>query len=864
MPECRPLLTSKTRFVRAGSFVFVACLLLILFGTTSTERPVSADEAGREARGQEEEKIDFSSQILPILSDNCFACHGVDAEARQADLRLDQRVSAVDEALAIEPGDAAASLLVERITAKKSRERMPPPDFNKTLDLAEVELIKKWIDQGAEYRPHWAFVKPTQAPLPEVKQHDWPRNEIDAFVLAELEAQVLSPSRVADKRTLIRRVTLDLTGLPPSPEAVDAFVNDTSDNAYEKVVDRLLLSPRYGEHMTRYWLDAVRYGDTHGLHLDNYRSIWPYRDWVIEAFNQGMPFDRFTIEQLAGDLLPDATQDQLVASGYNRCNVTTSEGGSIKEEVYTRNVIDRVETTGTIWLGMTTGCAVCHDHKYDPISQKEFYELFAFFNSFDGNPMDNNRADHAPALRLPDEPTRLKLAELEEQLAVAETALAEHTKQAEPAFSAWLAEPGEIKDEAIQKLLAIAQDKRTDKQVQTLRQHYLKSVDTAYPKLVAERDGSKKKRDQVYKSVPTTLIYRETKEPRKAFVLHRGEYDQKRDEVQRGVPDFLPSMGEGLSRDRLGFAQWLVHQDHPLTARVTVNRFWQQLFGTGLVKTSEDFGVQGEQPSHPELLDWMAVQFIEDGWDVKKTMKRMVMSATYRQTAAADPKAYKQDPENRLLARGPRLRLDAETLRDQVLAVSGLLNGKIGGPSVKPPQPAGIWKAVGYESSNTANFKADTGDKVYRRSLYVFWKRTAPAPFLVGFDAPNRESCVVRRERTNTPMQALIILNEPQYVESARRLGERIMLEAKGDLDQQITWLIFQTLMRKPTEKELSILSAGHEEQLAYYQADPDAAKQLIVTGTSTPNADLDPVMLAAWTMTASTVINLDEFINKP
>jgi hypothetical protein len=347
-------------------------------------------------------------------------------------------------------------------------------------------------------------------------------------------------------------------------------------------------------------------------------------------------------------------------------------------------------------------------------------------------------------------------------------------------------------------------------------------------------------------------------------VLERGLYDQKGDEVKRGVPDFLPAMGDGLPRDRLGFAQWLVSKDHPLTARVTVNRFWQQLFGVGLVKTSEDFGVQGEQPSHPELLDWLAVQFVEDGWDVKQTMKRLVMSATYRQSAAVGPEAYKQDPENRMLARGPRLRLDAEVLRDQVLAVSGLMNDTVGGASVKPPQPAGIWKAVGYESSNTANFKADTGDKVYRRSMYVFWKRTAPPPFLVGFDAPNRESCVVRRERTNTAMQALIALNEPQYVEGARRLGERVMHEAKGDVKMQITWLLSRTLMREPTDKELAILVAGYEEQLAFYRADPEAAKALIATGTSKPSAELDPASLAAWTMTASTVINLDEFINKP
>ena len=828
------------------------CLVWLLFAAV-------VQDTAAAAQGE----VSFARDVQPILSNHCYACHGPDKQAREAKLRLDMRESALKHDVIV-PGNPDDSELIFRILSEDKVDQMPPPKFHKPLSDAQKQTLKRWVTQGAEYAEHWAFVAPKKSPLPKVKQTDWPRNAIDTHVLAKLEASGLTPADEADKRTLIRRVTLDLTGLPPTPQAVQAFIADQSPQAYEKLVDRLLASPRYGEHMTRYWLDAVRYGDTHGLHLDNYRSIWPYRDWIINAFNQNKPFDQFTIEQLAGDLLKDATQDQLVASGYNRCNITTSEGGTIPEEVYVRNVIDRVETTGTVWLGLTTGCASCHDHKYDPLSQQEFYELFAFFNSFDGNPRDNNRADHAPALRLHDEATLKQLAELDLKLADAEASLAAATKQADSAFSAWLTEPGEIKDESVRKLLAVSAEERKPDQTKKLREHYLKSVDVDYPKFLAARDAVKKKRMKVEQSSPVTLIYRETKEPRKAYVLERGLYDQKRDEVQRDVPDFLPSMGDGMSRDRLGFARWLVSGEHPLTARVTVNRFWQQLFGIGLVKTSEDFGLQGEQPSHPALLDWLAVQFVEDGWDVKQTMKRMVMSATYRQSAAVGKAAYKEDPENRLLARGPRLRLDAEVLRDQVLAVSGLMNDHIGGASVKPPQPAGIWKAVGYESSNTANFKADTGDKVYRRSMYVFWKRTAPPPFLVGFDAPNRESCVVRRERTNTAMQALIALNEPQYVESARRLGERVMLEAKGNVNQKITWLLSRTLMREPTNKELRILVAGFEEQLTFYRQDPEAAKALIGTGTSKPNDKLDPATLAAWTMTASTVINLDEFINKP
>lgn len=1047
----------------------------------ATILPVKAEVDG-------EERIDFSAQILPILSDNCFACHGVDAKTRAADLRLDVRESAVDETFAIEPGDAATSLLVERILTDDKKLVMPPPKTNKTLEPEEIELIKRWIDQGAEYAPHWAFVKPEQAPLPEVKLASWPINEVDRFVLAGLEGEGMKPAIEADRRALIRRVTLDLTGLPPTVEEVDAFLADQSPQAYEKVVDRLLASPRYGEHMTRYWLDAVRYGDTHGLHLDNYREMFPYRDWVIRAFNINMPYDRFTKDQIAGDLAKDATLDQLVASGYNRAHVTTNEGGSIAEEVYVRNVVDRVDTTGTIWLGLTLSCAKCHDHKYDPITQEEYFQFFAFFNSFDGNPMDGNNARHAPVVRVPSEQDKLKLAELDKRLAELNQQVAQYPGKAEPAFRAWLKQqeqqiatgelkPKEISAEALvlhspldetegnlatnranpdaagvvkgtarwveghtnrgfsfaggdriefskdlanveqdqafsygawiktpgnvtgapiakmednaehrgwdiyiqqrkvamhlihkwpynalkvttnadvlkpnqwhhvfitydgskkatgvkiyidgkaqpfsashdtlngttktgvpltlgrrtpgspfnggsvddvrvynrllspdevavlasgdtlTPLLAVASDQRTAEQDKTLRDYYLRSVDEQYPKLTGERNTKQQERDKVYNAAPTTLVFKEMSKPKPAYLLERGAYDAKGKQVQRGVPDFLPQMDDGLSMDRMGFAKWLLDPEHPLTARVTVNRFWQQLFGVGLVKSSEDFGVQGTQPSHPELLDWLAVQFIKDGWDIKQTMKRLVMSATYRQTAAVSPDLYKQDPENRLLARGPRLRLDAEVLRDQVLAVSGLMNGEIGGASVKPPQPGGIWKAVGYESSNTANFRADTGDKVYRRSMYVFWKRTAPAPFLTGFDAPNREACTVRRERTNTAMQALIVLNEPQYVESARRLAERAMREAGASVEEKITWMMLRTVIRKPTDKELSILTAGYKEQLAVYQADPAAAKQLIATGTSQPDAALDPAQLAAWTMTASTLINLDEFINKP
>lgn len=1037
------------------------------------------------------EQISYNRDIRPILSDKCFACHGPDKAAREAELRLDQPEDGENffGALSvIMPRDPKVSELVKRIHTSKSKLMMPPPKTKVSLNSKEKRLLERWIEQGAEYEPHWSFVAPTQAELPGVKQVGWVKNEIDRFVLARLEGDGLKPAPALNKRMLIRRATLDLTGLPPTPEEVAAFTNDNSKDAYETVVDRLLASPQYGEHMTRYWLDAVRFADTHGLHLDNYREMYPYRDWVIRSFNQNMPFDQFTTEQLAGDLLETPTLDQQIASGFNRCHVTTNEGGSIKEEVQVRNVIDRVETAGTIWLGMTAGCAVCHDHKYDPISQKEFYELYAFFNSFDGNAMDGNNAKHAPVVRVPSETTKQQLAELDERLKEFDAKIKARKAEAEPDFIAWLGSeeikrqngqvdkpeavskgliihcpldenkgntilnkvapdaggkvygqsrwtpgvtgsgftfaggdrielgkdeanfeqdqafsygcwiktpgsttgaaiakmdesnshrgwdlyinnrkvamhlihswPGNTlkvttkadvlkpnewhhvfitydgskkaagvkvyvdgkpqpfnvshntlngttktgvpltlgrrtsggplngcsiddvriydralavqdiatlkQDDAVEVLLRTPADKRTDQQTETIRQYYLNNIEKVYPALLKERSDAKQQRDKTFDAAPTSLVYRETKQPRKAFLLDRGEYDKREDEVQRGVPGFLPPLTEEQPRNRLGLAQWLMSPGHPLTARVTVNRFWQQLFGTGLVKTSEDFGMQGEMPSHPQMLDWLAVQFIKDGWDVKKTMKRMVMSATYQQSAAVSSEQYQNDPDNRLLARGPRLRLDAEVLRDQALATSGLLNSEIGGASVKPPQPGGIWRAVGYESSNTARFKADVGDKVYRRSMYTFWKRTAPPPFMSVLDAPNRESCVVKRERTNTPMQALLVLNEPQYVESARRLGERVMNESKAAPKQRIAWLVERTLIREPTDQERSILIDGYNEQLAYYRADVDAAKALIAIGTSKPDASLDPAELAAWTMTASTLINLDEFINKP
>jgi hypothetical protein len=713
------------------------------------------------------------------------------------------------------PGKAVQSELIARITTADAAEIMPPIKTGKKLTTEQIGLLRRWVEQGANWTEHWAFIPPVRPALPAVRDTAWPREPIDRFILARLEREQLQPSSEADRLTLLRRVTLDLTGLPPTLAEVDAFLADTSPQAYERAVDRLLRSPRYGEHMARYWLDAARFGDTHGLHLDNYREMWPYRDWVIKAFNDNKPFDQFLVEQLAGDLLPGATVDQQVATGYNRCHVSTSEGGSIEEEVYVRNVVDQVDTNGTVLLGLTTGCCRCHDHKFDPLTMKDYYALFAFFNSIDGPALDGNAARPAPVLRLAS-------AEALRALEAAEARAAGFRRSAAAAGG------------------------------------------PALLPLLGKFDEAKHERDRLDNAIPATLVFKERAQPRPAYLLKRGEYDQRGAEVGRATPAFLPPLPSDAPRNRLGLAHWLVAPEHPLTARVAVNRLWQQVFGTGIVKTAEDFGSQGEPPSHPRLLDWLAVQFIDDGWNVKKMMKRIVTSATYRQSTKVTADRLAKDPGNRLLSHGPRFRLDAETLRDQALAIGGLLVEHVGGPSVKPPQPAGLWEAVGYTGSNTVRFTADTGrDKVHRRSLYTFWKRTAPPPQMTAFDAPSREACTVRRERTNTPLQALLLLNEPQYVEAARALAERVLHGTAVTPEARLTYLFRLATARKPDSKELGELLAAYRDYRAEYGRDSRAAAVLTAVGETKPDPKLDPTELAAWTMIANTVLNLDEVLNK-
>lgn len=1017
-------------------------------------------------------QLEFARDIRPILADNCFKCHGPDEEHRAADLRLDQKTSVFDEIEVVVPGDVEASSLHERVFSNDPDLQMPPPDSGRTLTEVQKNKLAFWIEQGAVWSEHWSLVPPAKPSVPQVPVEDaWPANQIDRFVYAKLEEHGLSPNDEAERPTLIRRVALDLTGLPPSLEILERFGKSKGVDWYEQLVDHLLGSDHYGEHMARYWLDAARYGDTHGLHLDNYREMWPYRDWVINAFSENKSFKDFTIEQLAGDLLDNPTNAQKIATGFNRSHVSTAEGGSIKEEVYVRNVVDRVSTTGTVFMGLTVGCAQCHDHKFDPISQQEFYQLFAFFNSLDADPMDGNKKDHEPVLRILAEGEKAKLAELEEksnkakktfQSAIngyeyvepeqtvdkkedathkyvwvedetpagaelngswkfvdaeegmvyshrkshvgrgkglfqhffinANTPLSVtpddtifvfvfldpddppkeimlqfndgdweqrvywganeidwgadgtasrnrlgdlprlgdwveleipvkelgfdsevevngiaftqfdgtvywdhigiHSKfdqvRNSTSLSYWIENqrkskgkglPSPIKELINKPLDDLTGGEFDETQLKKLRSYFLENIypdtRTRFANLIENRDVSAKEFKDFRDSLPTTLIWREKPQPKQAYILNRGEYDQKGEKVGRATPEALPPFPRDAPSNRLGLAQWLVSENHPLTARVTVNRFWQQVFGTGIVKTTEDFGAQGEVPSHPELLDWLAVDFVEHGWDVRRLMKQMVMSATYRQSAVANQKKLRIDPDNRLYARGPRYRLDAEILRDQSLAVSGLLVPKIGGPSVKPPQPDGLWFVVGYSRSNTVRFKKDEGaDKVHRRSLYTFWKRTAPPPQMNTFDAPSRESCTVRRERTNTPLQALLLMNDPQYIETARYLASSALdsietvkarsPESISNWDEAIAAQLFRRAMvRQASEKELTLLVKAYKEHLANYKKHPEDAAKLVAIGEVPAEAKYEKIELASWTMIANLVMNMDEFVTK-
>jgi len=749
-----------------------------------------------QALAAEPGSVDFARQVLPLFADRCFACHGPDENTREADLRLDLRASVFDrdaDSPLIVRGKSSESPLFERISSHDPDIQMPPPSATRQLTPNEIDLIRHWIDQGADWQEHWAFIPPVRPAVPPVSDSEWSRNGIDRFVLSRLDRESLQPSSEANDETLIRRVTLALTGLPPTPEEIDHFLEDQSPDSYEKLVDRLLASHRYGEHMAMPWLDAARYADTDGYQNDRIRYMWAWRDWLIQALNDGKPFDEFTIEQLAGDMLPNATLRQQIATGFCRNHRINSEGGSIPDEWIVEYVVDRVDTLGTVWMGLTLGCARCHDHKYDPVSQRGYYRMFAYFNNVAEWGLGPNNGNSPPFIKVPND---------------------------------WplLTETKDVKIEPAPYELV-----------------------TSQVSVVRPKPGGKE----------TVMVMAELPEPRTTWLLRRGQYNlpDKSEALTPGLPDSL-NVSRAAPQNRKELAEWLVSPENPLTARVIVNRHWQHFFGTGLVKTSENFGIQGEPPSHPELLDWLALEFVRSGWDVKQLQRLIVASSTYRQNSMITPEQSERDPENRLLARGPRFRFSAHMIRDQALAVSGLLQERIGGPSVKPYAPPGIWKSI---SNN--KYVQDHGPSLYRRSLYTYWRRTVPPPTMATFNAAEREVCLVRKDRTNTPLQALTLMNNVAFVEAARFLAERIMRETDADSASQIEHGFRIVTGRLPRTSESEPLQAAYDEFLNYFETSPREAPKLLAIGEAQRDKNLPAAEHAALTMLANILLNLDEAI---
>ena len=956
--------------------------------------------------------IRFGVHVRPILSDNCIQCHGPDENHRKAKLRLDVEIGLFggsEDNRIVVPGKPAESLLYQVITAHDPDDRMPPEESKKKLSVDEITTIKRWIEQGAEWEGHWAFVAPKRPSLAKVQRRAWPRNPIDFFTLARMETNGLEPSREADRQTLIRRVCLDLTGLPPSPRMVERFVNDTDPGAYEKLVDSLLASERYGERMTLAWMDAARYGDSSVFHDDGVRYMWPWRDWVIRAYNDNKRFDDFTIEQLAGDQFENASLDNKVASGFNRNHGTTDEGGLIEEEYRVEYNVDRVKTTSNVWLGLTMECAQCHDHKYDPISQKEYYQFYAYFNinSDAGNQTRNGNS--APMVKVPSMAENAELQERRDKVAVLKSERAKVKPTAQemdgwiadnrttelpyrPEFGGWqflgsfkgkdkkqafnknwgpekkvdltkahggkkwearTYEDGKIhtvaipdrsaayfyrtvksavqqevtvslgSDDAIKVFLngtqvlaknvdrgpAADQEKANLKlsagenhlllkivnnsgpagfyfklsgsglpenilahlradvlkasDITQLSDYYKKSVWPLGRELDANIKSAEKAVTDYDKSIVTVMTMGDLAKPRKTYVLARGHYasPKKEEEISPGIPTVLPPLPEGAPAKRLGLAKWIADDDHPLTARVAVNRYWSMIFGAGLVTTVSDFGTRGSLPSHPDLLDWLARDFADSGWNVKRMFKQILLSATYRQQSAATEEKLLHDPENVLLSHAPRLRLQGEFIRDNALAVSGVLNGKIGGPSVKPYQPPRIWNEVALNGG--LFYKPDKGAKLYRRSMYTYWKRSAPMPNMMAFDAPTREKCVIQRPLTNTPMQALVTMNDVQFVEAARVFAQRVLQKGGADFDSQLDYAFMLTTARPADELRKRVFRNLYDSQLREFSADATRAGELLNFGETKRDESLNLAQHAAWTTVASAIFNLDEVITK-
>lgn len=1056
-------------------FTLFAAALTLLASPIASAQPSAASE------------IRFNRDIRPILSDNCFHCHGPDSAARKAKLRLDRDTGLFGKTangVAVVPGKPDQSEVYTRITSSDEDELMPPPTANHKLTEAQKNAVKHWIEQGAKWQPHWSFIAPERGTPPAVKNTAWVRNPIDRFILAKLEDAGLNPAPEADRRTLARRLSLDLTGLPPDPAEVEAFVKDSSPDAYEKLVDRWLALPQYGEHRAHYWLDAARYADTHGMHFDNYREMWPYREWVINAFNQNVPFDRFSIDQLAGDLFPERKLDDQVATGFIRCGMTTNEGGTIPEENLVMYARDRTETFSRVYLGLTMNCCVCHDHKFDPLPTKDFYSLSAMFANNTMGALDGNIKDTPPVVVVPRKEDREAFAKasadeisLKQKLAarpalakgdfakwsqgatpalitaslptrqlhlqaslsegkgdkiqvtqdgtareislsasaqwqkgvVAEKALlvdkgaaceiadaGDFEKDQPYSIAAWIKLPGQVTGAVVSRMddqhgyrgwdlwiegnrvgghiiqnwdgndalkvvsadkplepnkwhyvcltydgsakaagvkiyvdgrlqknaapqkdslkgsirttvpmkvgqrhssslisnlmvqdlrlykrvlnktdvkdLALATqltgllnkpaDKRTEPERKELFDWWLANVDAASIDINEQLASVQEQVEAIKARGGQSLVMQEKPTPPVAFVLYRGDYDKRRDQVGPGTPGILPPMAKDAPQNRLGLAQWLFSPAHPLTARVTVNRYWQEIFGAGIVRSADDFGISGESPTHPELLDWLAVDFRENQWDMKRMIRLLVTSATYRQTATLTPEKLEKDPQNKLLSRGPRFRMDAEMVRDSALAESGLLTRRMGGPSVRPYQPPGVWDVVGLPGGNTRDYVQDHGENLYRRSLYTMWKRMAPPVSMDVFNAPSRESCTVRRDRTNTPLQALVTLNDVQFMEAARVLAQRAIQQG-GGFNDQLNFISTRILARPMTPEEAAICKSAYDDFLKDYQSHGDEARKLLAFGESPRDEKIDPATHAAMTMLVNQVMNLDEALNK-
>ncbi len=858
-----PTLLASARML-VGSVRMLTASATLFFSTGQNGATVIADEP-----------VDFNRDIRPILAENCFYCHGQDGSKRQADLRLDIREFAT-QAKAIVPHNAAESPLISRIHSTDVDEQMPPPKSNRKISIEQKRLLERWINQGAPYSNHWAFIAPFRPDVPKPSKANWTRTPVDHFVLSKLEAEGISPSPEADRQTLIRRLYIDLIGLPPTPAQVDAFVSDADPLAYEKLVDQLLNNEHYGERMALSWLDAARYADSNGFQQDGDTWQWIWRDWVVRAFNDNLPFDQFTIWQLAGDLLPDATNDQKIASGFNRNHLLNGEGGAIAEEQRFVVLFDRIDTTATTWLGLTMACAQCHDHKYDPVTQVDYYSLLDAFNRVPETGVPQFFSSRirvaAPFIELPTEEYQLKFAEFESQIATFEKDAAPIVEAAFVGWRAGLFADGEPADgkglpEALASLLKKPEADRTDdekKSIETQMRKYFEdkirgTLNDKIPTIGKLAEVRKQSADYKANNLPRVMVMSDDK-PRESHVLSRGEYLKPAQKVTFNTPAFLPPLSADAPRNRLGFAKWLMSPEHPLTARVQINRMWQNLFGIGIVKTAEDFGVQSEYPIHLALLDWLSVEFRESNWDMKAMQRIILNSATYRQTSRVTPELRTRDIENRLYARASRFRMPSLILRDWSLSAAQLLDKRIAGMPVYPYQPDGIWESLAITKERDFTYPASKGDDLYRRSLYTFWRRTVgPANM---FDASNRQTCRVRQSATSTPLHALTTLNDPTWVEAARVLAEKGMRHSSSP-SEQIEHVFRSVLGRAPREKDLETLQIALQKQLAIYSDDRAAAQAFVDVGNAPRDKTLDLSNHAALSAVCLAIFNLDEAMTR-